>query len=208
MHAPLAFAALLMTAAPATAATFAGAFWDHDGPLASLADADAVIAGGAPDAVFSVPLIDFPAGGAKTASDGTTLAAFLGLDAAALGAAAGATLDQSVFRFTGFLDLPAGEALFTVGSDDGFRLTVGDAVVSAFDGRRSFSETAATTDAGEGLTPFELIYYENQSVTGVEFSLNGALAVPTVVAAPAALPLLLAALGALAAFGRGGWRSA
>lgn len=198
--------AAILAATPVSAATFSGEFWDHDEAITSLADADAVIAAGAPDFTFETAVIDFPGGPAADALDSTSLADFLGIPAAG-----GATLSQSVFRFTGFIGLDPGPQNFVVGSDDGFRLTVGGALVAEADVVRSFALTEAVADPGVGPTPFDLIYFENSGVTGVAFSIDGALAspvnpAPSLVPLPATLPLLLAGLMAVAFIGRRGLR--
>ena len=197
----------LASASTAGAATFAGEFWDADGRLGSIDDALAVIAGGPADATFSSTVIDYPRGGngaaaaanGTIAAAGTTLAAFLGVDAASLSGERDTPLTRSVFRFTGFLDLLAGAETFEVRSDDGFRLTVGGTLVDSF-GNRAFRGSPVTVEAGDGRTPFELVYYEDQGNTGVEFALNGAAASPAVapIPLPAGLPLLAGALGVLA----------
>ena len=187
----------------AFAATFQGEFWDAATPVGKLEDADAIIAGGDPNGIFDSTGIDYPQLGDVVSDDATSLADFLGSDADSLAGDVGiedATLTDSVFRFTGFLDLLAGEQLFSVGSDDGFRLTIGGVVISSAEAR-SFSTTDVVVDAGVGITAFELIYFERTVVTGVNFSIDGVLAAPAdpvaAVPLPAGLPLILAALGTL-----------
>jgi len=96
------------------------------------------------------------------------------------------------------LNLAAGPQQFSVGSDDGFRLTIGGVEIATA-GNRGFATTSATRDLGAGLSAFELIFYENGGSTGVNFSINGALAAPAAIPLPASLPLMLLGLGALGA---------
>jgi hypothetical protein len=108
-------------------------------------------------------------------------------------------------RLTGFINLLAGTQTFSVGSDDGFRLTIGGTQISTAN-NRGFATTNTVVDAGFGVTAVELIYYENSGNTGVNFSIDGALAqavgAPAPVPLPAALPLMLLGLGALGAAAR------
>lgn len=189
--------AALLFGGSLSAATFSGEFWDASGSLGTIAQAQAVIDGGAPDATFESTAIDYPNGATATVGDSTALSVFLGADAATLTGGGSSTLTYSVFRFTGYLDLAAGANSFSVGSDDGFTLTVG-AYSLSYNGNRSFGTTSGSNDAGTGSTPFELIYWENGGVTGVEFYVDGALAAPSEgpgnIPLPASLPLLVAGL--------------
>lgn len=189
------------TIAATSTTTFNGEFWDASAALFSIGDALAVIDAGSATGTFDSTAIDYPNGAADVISNSTSLSTFLGVDAASLVGTDATSLTRSVFRFTGFLDLAAGDQLFSVGSDDGFRLTIDGVEISAAS-NRSFSFSDATTDAGTGITAFELIYWENAVVTGVEFYVDGALAVaagapPATVPLPAGFPLALLGLGAL-----------
>ncbi len=193
----------VMLPVSAMAATFNGEFWDAPSGVYSLASADSIIATQSRTATFQSSLIDYPNGLSSTNTlDSTLLSSFLGADAGSLSGAGSSTMDSSVFRFTGYLDLNTGNNTFTVGSDDGFRLTVGERVLASANDR-AFGETTVTDSFAGGRTWFELIYYENGGYTGVQFELNDALATaseaPAVSAVPlpAALPLLFVALGGL-----------
>ncbi len=200
-HLCLAAAVTLALAAPADAATagFSGAFWNMgtssiDAALATVADRPA-------DATFRSTAIDYPNGAALDTFDTDTLGAFLGADAGSLSGFGATTLDGSVFRFAGNLLLGAGPHTFTVGSDDGFALSIaGTEVARAND--RGFGLTSTTLDLADGPFAFALVYYENGGKTGVEFRVDGqivdaALGAPAAVPLPAALPLLAAALGGI-----------
>ena len=194
----MAFAVLAVLACPngATAATFFGEFWDASTSVSNLNAANAVIAAGGPTATFQSSAIDYPQGNVNNTRSSTTLAQYLGGDAASIIGPSSMSITRSVFRFTGFLDLTSGNQLFQVGSDDGFRLTVGGNLVAQHTNSRGFRFTSATSNPGAGRTPFELIYFENRGRTGVEFFVDGALAAPAPVPLPGAFALLLAGLAA------------
>ncbi len=180
-----------------------GEFWDVTGPVGSIAAAEAAIAAGAPDATFRSTAIDYPNGtfdftAPEFISSMTTLATFLGVDGPSVVGAADATIEGSVFRFTGFLDLVAGPQTFTVGSDDGYRLRIDGALISEQDAPRGFAPTEVIVDAGQGLTPFELIFYEDFGESSVLFTVDAGLVTGVAVPLPASLVLLLSGLGALA----------
>ena len=186
----------------ASAATILGEFWDASSRIATLDDALDIIATGPATATFDSSGIDYPDGDTNIIPDATTLADFLGSDAASLSGAQDTTMEQSVFRFTGFLSLDDADTLFSVGSDDGFQLTIDGDVISSFTRLRSFGVTETTANLGAGIFAFELIYWENLVETGVEFEINGetvtGVSVPTVVPLPASG---LALLAGLAGFG-------
>ena len=188
-----------LSSAAASAATFSGAFYNATSTLFTLDDALATVNTGTASATFSSTAIDYPQGGTRTVSSTTSVVDFLGTDAASLAGTSVGNLMNTVFVFTGFLDLAAGAQTFSVGSDDGFRLTIGGQEISSA-GTRGFTTTSATLDAGTGVTDFELVYFEQSGKAGVEFSIDGALAtaaVPAAVPLPAGLPLMALALGAL-----------
>jgi hypothetical protein len=189
--------------AAAAAAGLSGACW-NTGALASLAAAEAASAGAA-TATFLSTAVDHPAGRDVTVADTTTLVDFPRLDGASLRGSQDATLDGSAFRFTGFIHLDAGQHAFSVGSDDGFELTVGlSAMRSEF--TRAFATTAPTAPLKAGWSPIKLMYFENLSRTGVEMRLNGLIvssnetrtseraSAITDVPLPGAMPLLLGAV--------------
>lgn len=183
---------LSLTGQAAVAASiFYGEFWDASGQVRTMNDADAIIAAGAPTSTFTSTLIDYPRGTQRvTRSNSTTLANFLGSDAASIVGPTTPTLQHSVFRWTGFIDLLPGAQTFEVASDDGFRLTIDGDVVAERRGQRGFGGTTRIIDAGQGRLAFELIFFENRGRTGVEFFIDEVYAAPAVVPLPASLPLL------------------
>jgi len=199
-------ATIVSCAGSASAATFDGTFWDLPwGPGESLAVYYAEKL--APTASFTSSAIDYPNGTGGSIDDGTTLATFLGADAATLTGAGYTTLDGSVFRFTGYLDISAGMHTFTISSDDGFVLNFfnqdGTKALIASAGSRAYSSTFVDVlYAADTLTRFELYYYEDYGATGVQFLIDGQIAAPA--DAPSDVPVPAAGLllaGALGAFG-------
>lgn len=188
-----------ITAAPSSG--FDGAYWDADG-VADLAAALDIIASEAPRASFVSTRIDYPSGSTATVGDETRLEDFLGADAASLSGSGSRELDGSVFRFSGMVDLGGGEHVFQVGSDDGFQLSIGGSVIGAFSGLRSFADSSFAATLAAGPLPFELIYFENFGVTGIELRIdgvvaNGAMLAVSAVPEPGHLPLYLAGLGVM-----------
>ncbi len=192
----IAAAVLALSAGTASAATFGGEFFDTNRSFSNIGDAVALANSTTPTATFQSTAIDYPNGAARTVHDDTRLSTFLGTDAASIVGDGSRSLWQSVFRFTGWLSL-AGQHKFTVGSDDGFQLKIGDQIVASQSEPRGFGYTSALFDAGTGVKPFELVYYENRYNTGVEFKIDDALAAPSAVPLPAGLPLVLTGLAAL-----------
>ena len=122
--------------------------------VTSTAQADAFIANNSPTATFHSTLLDYPAKAANAVAHTKTLSAFLGtLDSGSLSGFGGNTLDSSLFRFTGFIQIAtAGDVNFALGSDDGMRLKIGDVIVTQYDGARSFgfsTGTASFSSAGK-----------------------------------------------------------
>ncbi len=182
--------------AAASAVTFRGEFWDTTASINTIDEALAYIDVNSVDATFRSTAIDNPNGSCNVQSSRNTLASFLGNDAATLSGFGSAHVEGTLLRFTGFLDLLPGKQKFVVGSDDGFRLIIGETELGRANAR-GFTNSSFDLDAGSGRTAFELVYFERAGDAGVRFSIDGALAAPAVVPLPAALPMLLAGVGAL-----------
>jgi len=195
--------AILLPAAAPHAATFAGSFWDADRSFGNIGDVTAYIAANDATATFRSTGIDYPDAGGSISS-GTTLADFLGPDAATLSGNGDRTLRTSVFQFSGTLGL-SGVQTISVGSDDGFVLKLDGVDVLGFSTPRPFAYSSGSFDF-TGVTAFELTYYENYGNTGVEFLIGGTVVSPSMAPAPvpvpAALPLLGAGIATLAGLRR------
>ena len=171
-----------------------GAVYDLEGAtIANLDAALSLIEGEDADARFTVSALDYPNGSEPISPSETTLVSeFLGADAASL-TGRDFTLEQSVFVFSGQILLEEGAQTFTVASDDGFRLMIGDALISEALGPRGFTATSATVDAGVGLVSFMLVFYNDLGEGGIEFRVDGEIAEAfdaEVVPLPGALALM------------------
>ena len=207
--------AAALIAGAASAATFSASFYKVTGDTGNFELAEAIdgVTSGNLQATFRSTVINYPRGGSDpdTNSTGTKLGGFLNDDAGTLSflgtaPSTGYDLNDSVFVFTGLVDLTGVDDLI-VGSDDGFRLTL-NGVVEGSAGRRSFNETAIDVSALTGLASLELLYFEDSGNTGVTFEARrtGATQREFVQAAavplPAAAPMLLAGFAGLAALRR------
>ena len=186
-------------ATPGQASIIYGEFWDVTQANQTIDQALAAINGLAPTATFVSRTIDYPNGAQNQQSSNLSLAQFLGTDAPSIVGDGTATVETSVFRFSGFLDLLPGQQNFALGSDDGYRLTINDTLVSQRNRPRGFGFTTLDFDPGIGRVPFELIFYENFGRTGVEFFVDGALVDPAPIPLPSTASLGL--LGLFALFG-------
>ena len=129
---------------------------------------------GAPDATFSVPS---PTNAACTgiftgdtlcfnsnaAVDGYTLGGFLGTGGATVltgsAAALAASLNNTVFEFTGTVTVTTGQ-IFQAGHDDGLQLMIGSILVIDAPGPTGFTTTPATYTGPSGTFSFDLVYGE------------------------------------------------
>lgn len=184
-------------ATSSAAATFTGEFWNATSGFNNINQAIAFSENNAVTATFESTGIDYPNGGTNNVSSSSTLASFLGADAASIVGNSNATVQTSVFRFTGFVDLEPGTQQFIVGSDDGFQLTINDVRISQQSRPRGFANTTRNRNPGSGIVPFELFFYENFGNTGLEVFIDGQVAEASPIPIPAGLPLLLSAFAAL-----------
>jgi hypothetical protein len=199
-------------AAPAGAATFNAEFWDVDtgnvgdpanNIIDNLGDALSIVEGAnarAADATFQSSGIDYPTGPQGPGGTADTLASWLGADSATLSGLGSVSMLGTIIRFTGSIFVDAGLNNFTVGVDDGFRLTIDGTEVGSFGGTKAFTtyNTAFNNLGAAGAKTFELIFYEdNQVAVGVEFRKDGNVVAP--VPLPAGAVLLLGALGLMGA---------
>lgn len=197
-----------------------GQFWDAPSGIASTTAATTYITDNpTPTATFLATLIDYPAGGTQSVGDDTLFPVFISGNSSGVSGGATSTIDSSVYLFSGFIVIRnVGDTVFSIGSDDGFRLTIGGVILGEQPTDRGFANTDMTgTFSATGLYPIQLLFYEDQGSSGIEFrtgSLTGPL-VPTadlftsadVVPAgdtpePATALLLIPALGGLFALRR------
>ena len=147
-----------------------GEIWDAS--VGSLSGALAEIASGVVDGGFTAATIDYPNGAVDDIDTPTPLATFLGTDGASLSGTSVSEGFSLVMRMSGLIAIErAGVVQFAVGSDDGFRLTIGVALVSEFTNNRAFGFSSAALNFEEpGLYPIELVYYANSEArSGLEF---------------------------------------
>ncbi len=183
----------------ASAATIHAEFWDASRSFSTVDQAIAYTKSNAVTATFESTAIDYPNRGVSVRSGRTSLADFIGTDAATILGNGSARLGTSVFKFSGRLDLVAGEYEISVGSDDGFRLFFNGINVAEQVRPRPFRLTTLPVTV-TGTSDFELYYYENFGNTGVEFRIDGGIVDTTFLAPiplPASFPLLVLALGGL-----------
>ncbi|OSP55452.1 VPLPA-CTERM sorting domain-containing protein [Pseudoruegeria sp. SK021] len=197
----------------ASAASFLGEFWDVRGSVTSLSSAQRIVSRQAPTATFTSTAVDYFPGRTQSQSDFHTLTRFLGRDAASLSGAQNTRLMGSVFRFSGTLDLAAGTHSIAVGSDDGFGLSFNGASIASYSGLRNFGTTRTTFTSTGAPVDFDLVFFENTGLTGLEFRIDNtivtdAMAYTTPVPLPAALPLLAGAMASLGLMRRRRTRSA
>ena len=151
---------------------------------------DIIIGSRAADATFHSTGIAYPSDGGQSTVLATTLGGFLGADAAALTPdISNRGLLGTILRFTGVVDLVAGNNVFDIFSDDGFRLSINGAFVASLDALRAPSSSIINYNSAGGLASFELIYFETQQVLGaLTARLNGNVITP--VPEPGTLALL------------------
>lgn len=172
----------------------------------SLASAQAVVDGAAPDATFIATELNYP-----QVSRSNTLPTFLGGGATGLSGDLASSTAESVFLFEGLIRLEAGTNTFGVSADDGFRLSIDGQEVVSRDGLSNFGFKSGDFSAPvDGHYSFELLFFDGQATEiGLGVTLNDAFVNaditktgPTPIPVPAALPLLAAALGAAGWVGR------
>jgi hypothetical protein len=178
----------------------------------TIADAQAVINSRFSDTAFlSTQGVDYPQGPLDFLPNNvSTLADFLGTDAVFLPFDPTTRgIGANIYEFTGYFAANAGESLrLGVGSDDGFRLTIGGVDVGSADDR-GFAFTFADVSFEEsGLYPITLVYYANDFTdSGVLFAQETASGIVPVsvdrlyiVPAPGAM-MVLGASGLLCTLG-------
>ncbi len=189
----------LSLATQSHASTIQASFWDAATPFFNLQDAVDFADNNAADATFQSQEIDYPHFSGLAIASFLTLSDFVGpAESPSIVGDDTATLDNSVFRFSGTLNLTPGTYNFDVTTDDGFILRLGNTLVS----QQAPATGLATTSVSETVTgpvAFELYYVENRGRAGITFSVDGTPVDDSVVLAavslPASMPLALAGLG-------------
>lgn len=197
--AALSIALSLSFATQSLASTIQASFWDVDAPFFDLQDAVDFAGNNNADATFNSQEIDYPHFSGLAIASFLTLADFVGpLEAPSIIGDGTPTLDNSIFRFSGILNLAPGTYNFDVTTDDGFILRLGNTLVSQQDPGTGLT-TTTVSESVTGPTAFELYYVENRGRAGITFSVDGTPVDESVVIAPvplpASMPLALAGLG-------------
>jgi PEP-CTERM motif-containing protein len=161
-------AAFLAVAGSAHASTFTGSVWQNQAPYpASLPSTTAGL--GAPAATFEVNGINF---NSSSTPNGYTVGGFLTSGgnvvtnpSASFAGIAGNTLNNTIYEFTGFTNLVAGQT-YNVVHDDGAILYInGVAVINA--GSPTAAETSSFVAAATGTFSVDLLYAEVNGAPGV-----------------------------------------
>ncbi|GAA4649511.1 hypothetical protein GCM10023116_17850 [Kistimonas scapharcae] len=158
--------------------------YDTGAALSKLSDIEA-LTHQEPDSFFTATTFSYTDHGRHTLSD------FLGVeDSHTLFGNPDAHLHTMAFRFSGYIDLKAGDHHFSVGSDDGFVLRVGGRDISRYDGNRPYSrDNKGSGDFHvdrDGLYPVELIYWENGGKAKLDVELEGQSINPDILFKPSA----------------------
>ncbi len=147
-----------------------GQIYIAGGGIGNLAQAEAVVAGAAaPDATFTSTGLDYPQGAPNSQSG--PLNNFLGADGASIDNPALLPLNtnQMVFVFEGFVQVAAdGVYNFSIGTDDGFDLSIDGASVLQFPNNRGFSFTNGNVPLTAGTHAIRFLFWENGGSEGME----------------------------------------
>jgi hypothetical protein len=194
-------AALAATTANANVVTGIG--WEVSQTIASNAIPGNVPQPGAPSVTFAAP--SNPLSFNSNGTTDYTLGSFLATGGATgvtfhNGAAAGDTLNGTIFEFTGTVSVTTGET-FTAGHDDGMTLTIGGVTVISAPGPTAFTLSTSTYTGPSGNQPFQLVYGECCGAPGV---LNVDLPLTSVIPEPSTWAMMMAGFAGLglAAFRR------
>jgi hypothetical protein len=167
------------------------------------AGVDYILANITPDLTFSIDSSElasgFTASGLSSGSSSPTIEDFFDRNGSLGGVGLNSILG-TVVKITGNLSVAAGDT-FAVSSDDGYRLTVNNEEL-AFQPDLNGNVTPITSTAlasSSGIAPFELVWFEGNTV-GARLAVTGDYVAP--VPLPAAAWMLLAGLGGLVALKR------
>ncbi|PRY84611.1 LamG-like jellyroll fold domain-containing protein [Donghicola tyrosinivorans] len=121
----------------------------------------------------SVDTLAFQGHGTQSLSD------FLGDAGAVTDGDGSVAMTTMGMHFTGYIWLDAGAHSFTVRSDDGFALFVGEAEMMRYSTPRPQAATSASADFAAGLYQIDVYYYENGGSQALELTLDGAALKPS-----------------------------
>jgi len=180
-------AAFLAVAGSAHASTFTGSVWQNQAPFpASLPSNTSGL--GAPAATFDISGINFNSNGSTDYTIGSFLTSggnSVTNQSAGFAGLSGNTLNNTIFEFTGFTDLVAGQT-YNVIHDDGAILYInGVAVINA--GAPTAAETSTFVAAATGTFSVDLLYAE---VNGAPAVLTSDLVAATPTPEPSSIILL------------------
>ena len=103
----------------------------------------------------------------------TTVAEFIGDDAASLSGDGTLEMGPSALTFKGFIYIPAGVHQISVVSDDGFELKLGGVEFSEFENGRATDETARVADFEGGLYEMDLLYFDAGGGMSLSLQIDG-----------------------------------
>jgi len=180
-------AAFLAVAGSAHASTFTGSVWQNQAPFPASLPAN-TSGLGAPAATFDISGINFNSNGSTDYTIGSFLTSggnSVTNQSAGFAGLSGNTLNNTIFEFTGFTDLVAGQT-YNVIHDDGAILYInGVAVINA--GAPTAAETSTFVAAATGTFSVDLLYAE---VNGAPAVLTSNLVAATPTPEPSSIILL------------------
>ena len=184
--------AALCAATASHAATFTGEFWSGASGLRNINQAIDFATTTTATATFDSTGINY-----QLPTGTSTLADFLGPDGASLTGAGSASLNDSVFRVSGSVDLLPGAQQFTVVSNFGFRLLIDGQQVTQANRQRGLRASLRARNPGDGPSTFELFFYNVNGGNRVSAFIDGQIAQASPIPLPAGLSLIATALAAL-----------
>jgi hypothetical protein len=171
----LALAAAVGVSGAAQATTgLSGDYYDIGYDAGNVANALDAIAGMAPTVTFTATTVCFPNCGGSI-GDGVSLADFLGGNATNISANTLNDVSGHVLVLTGSIYAAnAGDANFSLGSDDGSQMWVNNALAVNNDGDHGFNFQSADVALTAGWNTVKIVQYENGGGTGLTVLENGA----------------------------------
>lgn len=125
-------------------------------------------AAGTPDATFVATELMY----ASRKSE-TTVAEFIGDDAASLEGNGNLEMGPSALTLTGYIYIPPGVHEIKVVSDDGFELEIGGVDFSEFTGGRGPDGTARVADFDGGLYEIDMLYFDGGGGMALSLHIDG-----------------------------------